>query len=42
MKKTKKKFKNENKKVESKIMNSFLVSNSIPSCLYKLQKIVYY
>lgn len=42
VKKTKKKSKNTDKKVKLKIINCFLVGNSISSCLYKSQKIVYY
>lgn len=42
VKKTQKKFKNGDKKVKPKILNHFLVSDSIYSRLYKLQKIIYY
>lgn len=42
MKKANKKSKNWDKKVESKIMNIFLIGNFIPFYPYKPQKIVYY
>lgn len=42
MKKVEKKFKYQNKKIKTKIINNFLISNSIPFYLYKLQKIISY
>lgn len=42
VKKAKEKFKNRNKKIKPKIINSFLVSNFISSSFFKSQKIAYY